>query len=94
MQAFLKTNININNYDLLTISSHKIRGPKGIGAMYINTEIKPLLFGGGQQKGVRSGTIFTELICGFAAAVTAFDGKGVANINSYAREKLKEYKIN
>lgn len=94
VQAFLKTNININNYDLLTISSHKIRGPKGIGAMYINTEIKPLLFGGGQQKGVRSGTIFTELICGFAAAVTAFDGKGVANINSYAREKLKEYKIN
>lgn len=94
VQAFLKTKININNYDLITISSHKIAGPKGIGAMYVSTDIKPLLYGGGQQKGVRSGTIFTELICGFAAAVKAFNGKEVASINTYAREKLKEYKIN
>jgi len=94
VQAFLKTNININDYDLITISSHKICGPKGVGAMYVNADIKPLLFGGGQQKGVRSGTIFTELICGFAAACKAFDGKEIKNINNYAREKLKEYQIN
>ena len=94
VQAFLKTKIDINNYDLLTVSSHKIAGPKGIGAMYISADIKPLLYGGGQQKGVRSGTIFTELICGFAAAVSAFNGKEIAEINAYAREKLKEYKIN
>lgn len=94
VQAFLKTKLNVNNYDLITISSHKIMGPKGIGAMYVSTDIKPLLYGGGQQKGVRSGTIFTELICGFAAAVKAFNCKDIENINLYAREKLKEYTIN
>ena len=44
--------------DLLSISAHKIHGPKGVGALYINDQVKihPILFGGGQQKGRRSGT--------------------------------------
>jgi cysteine desulfurase len=46
------------NIDLLSISGHKINGPKGVGVLYVNekVKIKPITFGGGQQKGLRSGT--------------------------------------
>lgn len=62
-----------NGIDLLSLSSHKLYGPKGIGALYIGQHItiepSPLFQGGGQQNGFRSGTIPTELTAGFAAAV-------------------------
>lgn len=61
-----------NNVDLMSLSSHKIYGPKGIGALYINqaSTIKPLpiILGGGQQDGYRSGTIPTFLAVGMGAA--------------------------
>ena len=46
------------NIDLLSVSGHKIHGPKGSGFLYIKdkTRIKPIIYGGGQQKGMRSGT--------------------------------------
>lgn len=58
--------------DFLTLNSHKIRGPKGIGAMYIRSTVRlsPLLIGGMQERGHRSGTIPVELISGFALAST------------------------
>ncbi len=57
--------------DLLTVSSHKIHGPKGVGALYIKkgTHIKPIIYGGEQQRRLRPGTEPVELIAGFAAAV-------------------------
>lgn len=57
--------------DLLSVSGHKIYAPKGIGALYIKKGVKvsPLLFGGGQEKGVRPGTESVPLIAAFAAAV-------------------------
>ena len=44
--------------DLLSVSGHKIHGPKGVGFLYINEKLKisPIMYGGGQQKGMRSGT--------------------------------------
>lgn len=56
--------------DLLSVSSHKIHGPKGIGFLYINekVKIKPILFGGGQQKNLRSGTENVPGIVGFGQA--------------------------
>ena len=61
-----------NNVDLMSLSSHKIYGPKGVGALYINQDspIKPLpiILGGGQQDGYRSGTIPTFLAVGMGAA--------------------------
>ena len=56
--------------DMLTISSHKIHGPKGVGALYVNraVRIKPLLLGGGQESLVRSGTENVSGICGFGLA--------------------------
>ncbi|MBR3004735.1 MAG: cysteine desulfurase [Lachnospiraceae bacterium] len=60
VQAYGKYEINPArmNIDLLSVSAHKIHGPKGIGFLYIKngTKIKPLILGGGQQKGMRSGT--------------------------------------
>ena len=56
--------------DLLSVSGHKIHGPKGIGILYISDKVKitPLILGGGQQKGMRSGTDNVPGIAGFAKA--------------------------
>ena len=59
--------------DLISLSGHKVYGPKGIGALYIRRDvqnrIEPIIHGGGQQAGLRSGTIPTPLCVGMAAAV-------------------------
>ena len=60
--------------DLITVSSHKVHGPKGAGALYISPKLKafpPLLVGGGQENNLRSGTEGTPAIFGFAAACSA-----------------------
>ena len=56
--------------DLLSVSAHKIHGPKGVGFLYINEKVRvlPILFGGGQQKGIRSGTENVPGIAGMAMA--------------------------
>ncbi len=57
--------------DLMTLSAHKLYGPKGIGALYARkgTEIEPILYGGGQERGKRPGTENVPLAVGFAKAV-------------------------
>jgi len=69
-QSFGKILIDIKNIDLLTINSHKIYGPKGVGALVIKkgTKITPLLHGGGQEFGLRSSTENIPGIIGFAKA--------------------------
>jgi hypothetical protein len=58
--------------DLLSLSAHKLYGPKGIGALFIDRQrvrrVEPLLFGGGQERGLRPGTLPTHQIIGMAAA--------------------------
>ncbi|MBQ7954994.1 MAG: cysteine desulfurase [Lachnospiraceae bacterium] len=58
------------NIDLLSVSSHKIHGPKGVGFLYVGERVKihPIVFGGGQQKGMRSGTENVPGIAGMARA--------------------------
>ncbi len=58
--------------DLLSISGHKIHGPKGIGALYVRdkVKVKPIIFGGGHQKGMRSGTENVPGIAGLSVAIT------------------------
>jgi len=72
-QSFGKIRIDVNkmNIDLMTINSHKIYGPKGVGALYIRegTTITPIMHGGGQEYGIRSSTENIAGIVGFAAAV-------------------------
>lgn len=59
--------------DLMSVSAHKIHGPKGVGALYVRrgVHIEPYTFGGGQEKNVRPGTESSPLIAGFGAAVQA-----------------------
>lgn len=59
--------------DLISVSSHKVHGPKGAGALYIRRglPLPPLLLGGGQEGGYRSGTEATPALVGFGAACTA-----------------------
>lgn len=76
VQGFLKVPFQAKNLgaDLISVSSHKIHGPKGAGALYISPRLKsfpPLLLGGGQEAGYRSGTEGTPAIFGFAAAAEA-----------------------
>ena len=76
--------------DLLSVSGHKIHGPKGSGFLYIKdkTRIKPIIYGGGQQKGMRSGTENVPAIAGLSAAV-----KLIYNENFDAKiDKLYELK--
>jgi len=73
-QAVGKIPINVNqmNIDLLSISGHKIYGPKGVGALYVRRKprvrIEPLQSGGGQERGIRSGTVPSPLAVGLGAA--------------------------
>ena len=76
VQGFLKIPFQAKTLgaDLISVSSHKIHGPKGAGALYISPRLKsfpPLLIGGGQESGFRSGTEGTPAIFGFAAACSA-----------------------
>ena len=73
VQGFLKIPFTAKTLgaDLISVSSHKIHGPKGAGALYISPKLRafpPLLLGGGQESGLRSGTEATPAIFGFAAA--------------------------
>ena len=76
VQGFLKIPFQAKTLgaDLISISSHKVHGPKGAGALYITPKLKSfpaLLLGGGQENGYRSGTEATPSILGFAAACAA-----------------------
>lgn len=76
VQGFLKVPFSAKalGADLISVSSHKVHGPKGAGALYISPRLRsfpPLLLGGGQENGLRSGTEGTPAIFGFAAACEA-----------------------
>ena len=78
--------------DLLTVSGHKIHGPKGVGALYVskNARILPRTFGGGQERELRPGTEAAPLIAGLGAAVEELPDWRQA----YSRmEKLRDYTL-
>lgn len=75
VQGFCKITLHTARLgiDLMSVSGHKVHGPKGIGAVYIKekTRLAPRLLGGGQEKGMRSGTENVPAICAMGAAVQA-----------------------
>lgn len=100
VQAFGKININASalGADLLSFSAHKIHGIKGAGALYVKkgVNLPPFLLGGGQEKGLRSGTEAVPAIAAFGAAVKALPNtaetfKKVAEINEYCCNGLKQF---
>ena len=99
VQGFLKVPCDPEGWgvDLMSLSGHKVGGPKGVGALYIGPRVRnprPLLPGGGQERGARSGTEATAQIAGFAKAVELrladYDAKlaHMAGLKAYCREKL------
>ena len=84
--------------DMISLSSHKIHGPKGMGALYIRrgTGIKPIMFGGGQQGGMRSGTENVPGIVGFglAAKMATTDLSSKAERMTVLRKRLEKGIVN
>ena len=82
--------------DMLSVSGHKIHGPKGSGFLYVSekVKIKPIIFGGGQQRGMRSGTENVPAIAGIGLAAkeayTDFDAKilGMVELKDYFIDKI------
>ena len=96
VQGFMKVPCDPAGWgvDLMSLSAHKLGGPKGIGALYIAPErrnIRPLLWGGGQERGLRSGTEPTAQLAGFARAVELWQAEGEAYVRHMA--KLKDYAL-
>ena len=84
--------------DLITVSSHKIHGPKGVGVLYIKkgTEVFAQIFGGGQERGLRSGTEAMPAIAGFGEAVAIMfrnrvtDVQHLSGLRKYCLDSLKK----
>ncbi len=92
--GYLPLNLIKTNANMITLSSHKIYGPKGVGLLIIDEDInlEPLLFGGGQEFGFRSGTIPLPLVVGFAKAIEiAIDNteKNIGNLSQLRNKLLK-----
>ncbi|MCI9145119.1 MAG: cysteine desulfurase [Eubacterium sp.] len=103
VQAYGKIPINVKKLDadLVTVSAHKIHGPKGVGALYVNKAANltnqnfARTFGGEQERKVRPGTEAAPLIAGFAAAVKELDlskqqKDKIKELNAYAKAGLSE----
>lgn len=88
--------------DLIALSAHKLHGPKGIGALWVRdgVELKPLIHGGGQEAGLRSGTLSPALCAGFGAAAALAaarrdeDAAHVAALWDAARDMLARWTLN
>ena len=88
--------------DIAVLSAHKIHGPKGIGALWIRdgVDLPPLMLGGAQEQGLRSGTVSPALCAGFGAAAALaadrreVDAAHVERLWSLAMDMLREWTIN
>jgi cysteine desulfurase len=88
--------------DMIALSAHKIHGPKGVGALWVRDEValEPLMLGGGQEQGLRSGTLSPALCAGFGAAARLAgerrdeDAAHVAQLWELARELFSDWTIN
>ena len=86
----IKIDVDKMNIDLMSFSSHKIYGPKGVGALYVRSimprvRLEPLLYGGGQEHNVRPGTLNVPGIVGLAKAVQIADREMASENDRYGR---------
>lgn len=99
-QAVGKIPLDVNDMkiDLMSISGHKIYGPKGVGALYLRrrprVRVEPIQSGGGQERGIRSGTVPTPLTVGFGEACRianqemAYDSKHISRLSKRLKDKI------
>jgi cysteine desulfurase len=100
MLGKLPIDVNDLKIDLMSLSSHKVYGPKGIGGLYVRrrprVRLEPIFSGGGQERGLRSGTLPTFLCVGFGAACElaghemAIDQQWISHLSQKLREGIEE----
>ena len=100
----VKIDVNYLNLDFASFSSHKIHGPQGVGCLFIkkrkDVKLTPLFSGGGQENGLRSGTLPTALCVGFGQAVELIENerikttKKIKNLKNIFLKILEKKKIN
>ena len=103
IQAYTKLRINpkTQGIDMLSASGHKFHGPKGVGFLYINSDVKinPIIFGGGHQRGMRSGTLNTTGIAGMGvAAKEAYDEfdkriEKIKSLKNFIMDELEKIEV-
>jgi cysteine desulfurase len=90
--CLLSTNVESLGVDLLSVSGHKVYGPKGVGALYVRrgTPLEPIVFGGGQEGNLRSGTVNVPGVVGLAVAlaVAAAEREAEATRLTELRDRL------
>lgn len=101
-QAFGKIPIDVNDLgvNLMSISGHKIHGPKGIGAIYVGNKprvrLEPLMHGGGQERAMRSGTLAVPLVVGLGKAAEIakremdWDSKHITGLGKYVIDEVRK----
>ncbi|MBQ3008297.1 MAG: cysteine desulfurase, partial [Oscillospiraceae bacterium] len=93
VQSFMKYPLDVKKLKIesLSFSAHKINGPKGIGGLYLRsgTNIKPVILGGGQEKGLRAGTENIHYIKGVAKACELLRPNIMANLRHYAQLRAR-----
>jgi cysteine desulfurase len=102
VQGFGRVPLPLHLCDMVAVSAHKVHGPKGIGALWVRegVALDPLLHGGGQEGGVRSGTLSPALCAGFGAAARLLaaraeqDHAHVARLAARARELTAAWSLN
>jgi cysteine desulfurase len=102
VQALGRVAVPLHDCDLVAVSGHKVHGPKGIGALWVRegTPLEPFLHGGGQEGGLRSGTLSPALCTGFGEAARLLveraetDRAHVERLWSLAREALPGWTLN
>ncbi|KAG7389243.1 cysteine desulfurase [Phytophthora pseudosyringae] len=94
MLGKLPIDVNEMNIDVMSMSGHKVYGPKGVGAMYVRrrprVRLEPIISGGGQERGLRSGTLAAPLVVGFGKAceIAAREMENDHRWVSYLSDKL------
>jgi cysteine desulfurase len=102
VQGFGRVPLPLGDCDMVAVSAHKVHGPKGIGALWIRdgVAVDPLLHGGGQEGGLRSGTLSPALCVGFAESARLLverreeDAEHVRHLWTIAIEMLEDWTIN
>lgn len=102
VQGFGRVDLPLDACDLVALSAHKIHGPKGVGALWLREgiRIEPIIHGGAQEEGLRSGTLSPALCAGFGAAAALMaerrdiDAAHVAELAALADKMFEEWKIN
>ena len=97
----LEIDVDVMNIDMMSMSAHKIGGPKGVGALFVrdlrNKKLLPVIHGAGQEYGLRGGTLATPLIIGFSKAISVFPSryanKDFSKLCEIFYKTMKDYEL-